>query len=74
MSTREGTAMVADKVGGGQTHWLFGHLARPVITWLVTTSAKYGAPPWPYKYPHIGESRHTHHILVIPLAKLSFLV
>jgi hypothetical protein len=32
--------MVADKVGGGQTHWLFGHLARPVITWLVTTSAK----------------------------------
>jgi hypothetical protein len=33
-----------------------------------------GAPTWPYKYPPIGESRDTHHILEIPLAKLSFLV
>jgi hypothetical protein len=28
----------------------------------------------PYKYPKTGENQNTHHILEIPLAKLSFLV
>jgi hypothetical protein len=52
--------------------------------WLGRPAGHHVAPNWPlqvgggpihtYKYSPHGESRHTHHTLEIPLAKLSFLV
>jgi hypothetical protein len=77
--------MVLEKVGGGRTYWPAGDVTRPasdvtrpvghhLVSYCI--SQVNGAPPWLYKYPHTGESRHTHthHILEIPLAKLPFLV
>jgi hypothetical protein len=54
--------MVLEKVSGGRTHWLAGHMARPPGHHLVSYRLGQfgGAPPWPYKYPSIGESQHTH--------------
>jgi hypothetical protein len=68
--------MAVEKVNGGQTHWLAGHMARPAGHHLVSYCLGQvgGAPTCPYKYPPTSESRHTHHILDIPLARLSFLV
>jgi hypothetical protein len=68
--------MAVAKVGGGQTHWPASHMARPDGRHMVSyrLGQEGGALPWPYKYPPAGESRHPHHILEIPLAKLSFLV
>jgi hypothetical protein len=45
--------MAMEKVGGGQTHWSAGHVARPVGHHLVSYHLGQvgGAPPWPYKYP-----------------------
>jgi hypothetical protein len=60
--------MAVEKVGGVRTHWLAGHLASYRLGQVS------GAPPWPNKYPSTDESRHAHHILEIPLVKLSFLV
>jgi hypothetical protein len=58
----KGKAMAVEKVSGGQTHWPAGHVARPLGHHLASyrLSQVGGAPPWPYKYPDTGESRHTH--------------
>jgi hypothetical protein len=61
--------MATEKVGEGRTHWPAGHHLASYRLGQVD-----GAPPWAYKYPPTGESRHTHHISDIPLAKLTFLV
>jgi hypothetical protein len=73
----KGNAMAVEKVGRGQTHWPTGHVARPTGRHLVSYCLGHvgGAPPWPYKYPlMVKVDTHTHHILEIPLVKLSFLV
>jgi hypothetical protein len=59
---KKGKAMALEKVGGGQTHWPVSHVARPARLHLVSycLSQVGGAPPWTYKYPPTGESRHTH--------------
>jgi hypothetical protein len=68
--------MVVEKVGGGRSHCPAGHVAWPAgrhwVSYLLSQAG--GAPPWPYKCPATGESRHTNHILEIPLTKISFLV
>jgi hypothetical protein len=58
----KGKAMVVEKVGGGRTQWLAGHMARPADLHLVSyhLSQVGGAPLWVYKCPPTGESRHTH--------------
>jgi hypothetical protein len=70
--------MVVEKVGGGQTHWPADHVARLASRHLVSyhLGQVVGAPPSLYKYSPTGESRHTHthDILEILLAKLSFVV
>jgi hypothetical protein len=68
--------MAVERVSGCRTHWPSGHVARLARHHLVGYHHDQvgGAPPWPYKYPPTGESRHIHHILEIPLAKLSLLV
>jgi hypothetical protein len=60
---KKGKTMVVEKVSGGQTHWPAGHVARPAGCHLVSyhLGQVSGAPPWPYKYPPTGESRHTQH-------------
>jgi hypothetical protein len=70
-------AKAVEKVDGGRSTrpvghvgWAAGHHLAPNRLLQVG-----GAPPWPYKFPPTVEMRrHTHHILEIPLAKLSFLV
>jgi hypothetical protein len=56
--------MAVEKVGGGQTHWPAGHVARPTGRHLVSyrLSQVGGAPQWPYKYP-LPFKVDTHHIL-----------
>jgi hypothetical protein len=55
---------------GWPTRWL----GRPATTWQVTTSAKsVEVPHGPINTP-LPVKVGTHHILEIPLAKLSFLV
>jgi hypothetical protein len=73
---QKGKAMAVEKVGGGRTHWSGGQVARLAGCHLVSycLSQVGGAPPWLYKYPPTSESRHRHHILEIPLAKLAFLL
>jgi hypothetical protein len=68
--------MAVEKVGGVRTHWLAGHVVRLAGRHLVSyhLGQLSGAPSWPYKYSPAGKSWHTHYILEIPLAKLSFLV
>jgi hypothetical protein len=68
--------MAVEKVGGDRTHWPADHVARLAGRHLVSYCLVQvgGARPWPYKYPPTDGSRHTHQILEIPLAKLSFLV
>jgi hypothetical protein len=53
--------MAVEKVGGGRTHWSASHVARSASHHLVSYRRGQvgGAPPWPYKYPPIGESLHT---------------
>jgi hypothetical protein len=56
--------MVVEKVGGGRTHWLAGHVARPADYHLAIyrLSQVGGAPPWPYKYPlPVKVKTHTPH-------------
>jgi hypothetical protein len=50
--------MAVEKVSGDGTHWLAGHIAWPPGHHLVSDNLDQvgGAPPWPYKYPHTGES------------------
>jgi hypothetical protein len=45
--------MAVEKVSGGRTHWLTGHVAIPADYHLVSYHLGQvgGAPPWPYKYP-----------------------
>jgi hypothetical protein len=45
--------MAVEKVSGGRTHWLIGHVAIPTDYHLVSYHLGQvgGAPPWPYKYP-----------------------
>jgi hypothetical protein len=85
VSTREGEGQnimdtclheTVKKVGGGQTHWLAGHVAWPPGHRLVSYHLDQvgGAPPRPYKYPPTGGNQNTHHILEIPHANLSFLL
>jgi hypothetical protein len=49
----KGKDMSVEKVGGGSTYWLAGHVAR--LAYRDFTSYRLGhvggAPPWPYKYP-----------------------
>jgi hypothetical protein len=54
--------MAVEKVSGGQTHWSASHMVRPASRHLVSYRFTQvgGAPPWPYKYSPICESRHTH--------------
>jgi hypothetical protein len=55
----KGRAKVVKKVGGAE---------------LIGRSAIRLGHPRPYKYPLTSGNQNTHHILEIPLAKLSFLV
>jgi hypothetical protein len=59
--------MAVERVGGGRTHWLAGHVARVAGHHLVSYHlGQVGrAPPCPRKYPPTCEIR---------LAKPSFLV
>jgi hypothetical protein len=45
--------MVVEKVGGGQTHWPAGHVARSADHHLTSYRLDHvsEAPTWPYKYP-----------------------
>jgi hypothetical protein len=45
--------MAVEKVGGGRTHWLADHMARPAGHHLVNyyLGQVGGAPPLPYKHP-----------------------
>jgi hypothetical protein len=54
----KGKAMAVEKVGGGQTHWPAGDVARLAYHHLVSYHLDQvsGAPPWHYKYPPTGES------------------
>jgi hypothetical protein len=70
-----GKAKAVDKVYGGRTTWSSGHVARLAGHHLVSYRLnQVGNPSLDlYKYPSTGENQNTHHILEIPLAKLSFL-
>jgi hypothetical protein len=72
----KGKAKEVEKVDGGQTTWLVGHVARPTGHHLVSYRLNQDGNPSldPYKDPSTGGNRNTHHILEIPLAKLPFLV
>jgi hypothetical protein len=52
----KGKAMAVEKVSGSRTHWPAGH---HLVSYRLGQVS--GAPPWPYKYPHTSESRHTPH-------------
>jgi hypothetical protein len=54
----KGKAMAVEKVSGDGTHWPASHIAWPPGHHLVSDNLGQvgGAPPWPYKYPHTGES------------------
>jgi hypothetical protein len=69
-------AKVVEKVGGDQTTWPTGHVARLAGHHLVSYRLNQVGNPSlnPYKYPSIGGNQNMHHILEIPLAKLPFLV
>jgi hypothetical protein len=69
--------MAVEKVGGGRTHWSADHVARSAGYHLMSYCLGQvgGVPPWPYEYPlSVKVDTHIHHILEIPLAKVSFLV
>jgi hypothetical protein len=72
----KGKTKAVDKVGGGRTTWLAGHVARPTGHHLASYRLNQVSNPSldPYKYPSTDGNLNTHHILEIPLAKLSFLV
>jgi hypothetical protein len=73
----KGKTMAVEKVGGGQTHWPAGHVARPAGYHLVSYHlGQVGeAPPCPINTPlPVKVDTHTHHSLEIPLAKFYFLV
>jgi hypothetical protein len=67
---------VQRRLTSGHEGWPGDHVAMPAGRHFMSyhLSQEGGAPPWPINTPPTGESRHTHHILEIPLAKLSFLV
>jgi hypothetical protein len=69
-------AKAVEKVGGGRTTWLIDHMARPASHHLASYRLnQVGNPSMdPYKYPSTSGNQKTHHILEIPLAKLSFLM
>jgi hypothetical protein len=71
----KGKTKAVEKVGAGRTTWLTGHVARPVGHHLMSYRLNQVSNPSldPYKYPSTGGNKNTHHILQIPLAKLSFL-
>jgi hypothetical protein len=66
---KKGKAKAVKKVSGGQTHWPPGH---HLLCYHLSQVG--GATPQPYKYPPNGGNQNIHHILEIPLARLSFLV
>jgi hypothetical protein len=55
------TVNLKPKVGGGQTSWLFGHMARPTGHHLVSYQLNQVGNPSldPYKYPPTGGNQHT---------------
>jgi hypothetical protein len=73
---KKGKAKAVEKVGGGQTKWPAGHVARPAGHHLVSYQLNQVGNPSlnPYKYPSTGGNQNAHHILEISLIKLSFLV
>jgi hypothetical protein len=72
----KGKATAVEKVSGGLSTRQADCMAWPVGRHLVNYRLDQvgGALPHPYKYPPTGENENTHHILEIPVAKLSFLV
>jgi hypothetical protein len=72
----KGKAKKVEKVGGGQTTWSAGRVARPIghhfVSYRLNQVGNHSLDP--HKYPSTGGNQNTHHILEIPLAKLSFLV
>jgi hypothetical protein len=65
-----------EKVGGSHSTRSAVHVASPPGHHMAPNQLLKvgGGRIHPYKYPPHSESRHTHHTLEIPLAKLSFLV
>jgi hypothetical protein len=69
--------MSVEKVSGGCSTRLADHMAWPAGQHLAPNHPLQvsGGPIHSYKYPlTVKVDTHTHHILDIPLAKLSFLV
>jgi hypothetical protein len=73
---KKGRAKVVEKVSGGRTTWLAGHMARPTGHHFVSYRLNRVDNPSldPYKDSSTGGNENTHHILEISLAKLPFLV
>jgi hypothetical protein len=72
----KGKAKAVEKVGGGRTTWLTDHVARQAGHHLASYRLNQVGNPAldSYKYPSNSGNQNTHHNLVIPLAKLPFLV
>jgi hypothetical protein len=69
-------AKAVEKVGGGRTTWLAGHVTRLNDHHLVTYRLNQVGNPSldPNKYHYTGGNQNTHHVFEIPLAKLPFSV
>jgi hypothetical protein len=60
------------EVGGSQTRWLAGHVARPANTWCVTDLIKSVTPPWtPTNTPPSMEFKIPHSTCSSPLVKVA---
>jgi hypothetical protein len=72
----KGKAKAVEEVSGGRATWPAGHVARPADHHLASYRLNQVGNPSldPYKCPSTDGNQNTHHILEIPLAKLSFLI
>jgi hypothetical protein len=72
----KGKAKAVEKVSEGQTKWPTGHIARLADHYFASYQFNQVSNHSldPYKYHSTGGNQNTHHILEIPLAKLTFLV
>jgi hypothetical protein len=75
MYAREGEDQGSGESRCRPNHMADRHVARPVGHHLMSYRLNQVSNPSldPYKYPSTGGNKNTHHILQIPLAKLSFL-